>query len=70
MRRWSPRAIDRARVRFWRKLSAMVARLFERLEQWEDQSNAREFLRRLDDRALRDIGLTRHDVTRNPTRRR
>lgn len=48
----------------------MVANLFERLTQWEDRANSREFFLQLDDRALRDIGLTRQGVLRKRIRRR
>jgi uncharacterized protein YjiS (DUF1127 family) len=47
----------------------MVASLVERLKQWEDRENSREFFRRLDDRALRDIGLTRQGELRKRIQR-
>jgi uncharacterized protein YjiS (DUF1127 family) len=43
---------------------ALVARLFERAKQWQDRANSREFFLQLDDRTLRDIGLTRQGVLR------
>jgi uncharacterized protein YjiS (DUF1127 family) len=64
------RATGHARLRLWSLLSAMVSVLFERLKRWEDLANYREFLQRLDDRTLRDIGLTRQEVLRKPVRRR
>ena len=64
------REIEHARPRLWRSLLAMVANLFERLTQWEDRANSREFFLQLDDRALRDIGLTRQGVLRKRIRRR
>jgi len=51
----------------------MVAAAFTRIAEWQERERARESLLRLDDLALRDIGLTRFDVERyanKPFRRR
>jgi uncharacterized protein YjiS (DUF1127 family) len=64
------REIEHARPRLWKWLATMVAGLFERVQQWEDRANAREFFLRIDDHTLRDIGLTRQGLLRTRIRRR
>jgi uncharacterized protein YjiS (DUF1127 family) len=38
--------------------------LLARLVEWRERARSRDLLRQLDDRMLRDAGLTRSDVTR------
>ena len=65
MRGWRPRQIAPAKPAWpWLRLSAIVAGVFGRLREWQEREHAREFLLRLDDRSLRDIGLTRLDASR------
>jgi len=40
------------------------ARLFERMLDWQERSKQRVHLMELDDRMLRDIGMTRADAVR------
>jgi uncharacterized protein YjiS (DUF1127 family) len=42
----------------------MSTRLLARLVEWRERARSRDLLRQLDDRMLRDAGLTRSDVAR------
>jgi uncharacterized protein YjiS (DUF1127 family) len=65
MRGWRPRAIESAKPSWlWGRFSTIVAGLSGRIRQWEELAHSREFLLRLDDHGLRDIGLTRMDAQR------
>ena len=41
-----------------------IVRLFERVLDWQERSKQRVHLMELDDRMLRDIGMTRADAVR------
>lgn len=45
-------------------IAAIAVRLLAALIAWRDRFRQRRHLRRLDDRMLRDVGLTREDVRR------
>ena len=47
---------------YWSRTSAAAA--FNRLTLWRQRSRQRRALAQLDDRALHDIGVTRHDLLR------
>jgi uncharacterized protein YjiS (DUF1127 family) len=62
----SPRtALPRARRRAMRPaLRQGLSRVFAALREWRQRSRSRAELARLDERMLRDIGVTRGDVWR------
>jgi uncharacterized protein YjiS (DUF1127 family) len=43
-------------------LATLPSRLFDRLLTWQERAEQRQYLARLDDWMLRDIGLSRADV--------
>jgi uncharacterized protein YjiS (DUF1127 family) len=45
-------------------MSFALCRILSLLRAWRNRMNERALLARLDDRALRDIGITRTDVVR------
>jgi uncharacterized protein YjiS (DUF1127 family) len=45
-------------------LRRLSTRLLARLVEWRERARSRDLLRQLDDRMLRDAGLTRSDVAR------
>lgn len=49
---------------FIRALQNLSAQLLTTLREWEERARQRRRLSELDDRMLRDIGLTRADVSR------
>ncbi|RMD64806.1 MAG: DUF1127 domain-containing protein [Alphaproteobacteria bacterium] len=49
---------------FIRRIVRIPARIFETLLVWQERASQRTHLRTLDDRALRDMGLSRVDVER------
>jgi uncharacterized protein YjiS (DUF1127 family) len=67
MRGWWPRAIDLATPErsLWSLLSSVVLTVVKSLAEGQECARARQDLLRLDDHALRDIGMTRLDVRRH-----
>jgi uncharacterized protein YjiS (DUF1127 family) len=49
---------------FWQQLAHLLRRVGIRLERWEQLYAQRRHLREMDDRLLKDIGLSRADVKR------
>ncbi len=49
---------------FWQGLGQLLQRLGMRLQRWEELSRQRQQLMEMDDRLLKDIGLSRADVER------
>ena len=45
-----------------RDIGPLVRRVADRLEEWQDRRDGRRRLMTLDDRALRDIGISRYDA--------
>ena len=45
-----------------------IVRLFELLVEWQERERGRHHLRELDDRLLRDIGISRADVEREASK--
>jgi len=41
-----------------------MARLLGQLSEWRERARSRQLLQRLDERMLRDVGLSRADVAR------
>lgn len=66
MRGWRPRAIEPAKPArsLWTRLSAIAAGVFGRIAEWRERASSRQALLHIDDRSLRDIGMTRFDVRR------
>lgn len=55
---------QQAPVSFWRSLLRAPARMIDTLLLWQERAAERAHLASLDDRALRDVGLSRVDVER------
>jgi len=51
-----------ARIGFAPRRSGIVASLIERLAEWQERARSRVLLGRMDDRMLRDMGISRSDV--------
>lgn len=58
----APRPQLQARIGFAPRRSGLFAALLDRLVEWQERSRSRVLLGRLDDRMLRDMGISRADV--------
>jgi uncharacterized protein YjiS (DUF1127 family) len=58
MRGWQPREVTRTTT-YWSRLSTLVVDMVGRIAKWREEARSRQALLRLDDYALRDIGLDR-----------
>jgi len=67
MRGWRPRAVEIANPAqpLWMRLARVAVTAFRRVAEWQERAHTRQDLLRLDDHALRDIGLTRLGVQRH-----
>ncbi|MBM3535634.1 MAG: DUF1127 domain-containing protein [Alphaproteobacteria bacterium] len=51
-----------ARIGFAPRRAGIVATIIERLAEWQERARSRVLLGRMDDRMLRDMGISRSDV--------
>ncbi|MBM3548600.1 MAG: DUF1127 domain-containing protein [Alphaproteobacteria bacterium] len=51
-----------ARIGFSPRRSGLLATVVERLAEWQERARSRVLLGRMDDRMLRDMGISRSDV--------
>ena len=58
----APRSPLQARIGFAPKRAGLIAAIVDRLLEWQERNRSRILLGRLDDRMLRDMGLSRADV--------
>ncbi len=58
----APRPAFQARIGFVPRRSGFFAALVDRLLEWQERNRSRILLGRLDDRMLRDMGVSRADV--------
>jgi uncharacterized protein YjiS (DUF1127 family) len=66
MEEWRPREIAPATPArsLWTRVSTIATGLYRHIADWRQQARCRQELLRLDDYALRDIGVSRFDVYR------
>ncbi len=58
----APRSPLASRIGFAARRSGLIAAIVDRVIDWQERSRSRVLLGRLDDRMLRDMGISRADV--------
>ena len=70
LERFDYNCLDRPISGFWQHFGDFLQRLGRQIERWDQLARQRQQLREMDDRLLKDIGLSRADVERIASRRR
>lgn len=69
MERCDSQCLDRPANGLWQHFGHLLQRLGKKIERWDQLSQQRQQLQEMDDRMLKDIGLSRADVGRISGRR-
>lgn len=65
-----PQSLERPTYGFWQHVGRLLQHLGQRIERYSQLAHQRQQLLEMDDRLLKDIGLSRADVDRIAGRRR